>query len=512
MGSQEHPAELRPQPATRIRWPLLGLLFIAIAATYLFFISAGNGSQIPRQSWYFSALADGFLGGHLSLDIQPSPELLAQPDPYDHANRSLWLWDATLHDGHYFLYWGPAPALLAAGVKLVAGRQLRIGDELLVLAFVLGRLAVGMAILALALKKLFPRLHPWLAAPAVAVFGLANPYLFGLGRAGVYEAAIEGAQFFLLAGLLMGLLAIGVARSRRHQLLLSSLAGCAWAVALACRISLLVAIGALVLSTAWISSWGADRRRRELALRSLWIGAPVALTTFALGAYNFARFGSWIDFGAAQQLGYVPYSFSLLRFLPNLHAYLLREVFVSCRFPFVFAPFDAWELTPAWVFPEQTGYMPLEPAVGMLIAAPWVLLGAAAARSAGRLYRRNPASAPGLTIDPRDRLYFWLVTACLAITLLAGVPALGMQFSTMRFLADFTSAAILLAAIGFWTLISDATSAGRRRVVQAAGVLLALYTVLCSILIGFQGGYYNSLERGNPALYEQLTKRFSLCD
>jgi len=511
VSSTDQPARARSPLATRTLWPLLGLLFVAIAALYLFFMTAGTGTQIPSQPAYFTLLADAFLDGHLHLGIRPFPQLLAKADPYDQANSNLWLWDFTLHEGRYYLYWGPVPALLAAAVKSVAGRKLEVGDDLLVLAFVLGRLAVGMAILVLARKWLFPRLHPWLVVPAVAVFGLANPYLFGIARAAVYEAAIEGAQFFLLAGLLMGLLAIGGSGSRRHQLVLGSLAGCAWGAALACRISLVFAVAALVPLTAWLSCWGASSRRREAALRLVWIGAPVAFTAFWLGVYNYARFGSWTEFGAAHQLGFLPFSFSLFRFLPNLHAYLLRGVLINCHFPFVSAPFKAKALTPAWVFANETGYMPLEPTVGMLIAVPCVLFGAVAVWTAARLVSGS-ASAPGSAIDPRDRLYLWLVTACLATTLLAGVPALGMQFSTMRFLADFTSAALVMAAIGFWTLSSGARSAGRRRAVHVAGALLGLYTVVFSVLIGFQGGYNLSFERTNPLLLEQLEKSLSFCE
>jgi hypothetical protein len=104
------------------------------------------------------------------------------------------------------------------------------------------------------------------------------------------------------------------------------------------------------------------------------------------------------------------------------------------------------------------------------------------------------------------------VSACLVIALLAGLPALGMNFSTMRFLADETSGVLVLAAIGFWTLLSRAGSAGRRRLVGGLGALLALHTVLFSVLIGFQGGYYKSFERVNPVLEEQLDRALSICE
>ena len=205
-------------------------------------------------------------------------------------------------------------------------------------------------------------------------------------------------------------------------------------------------------------------------------------------------------------------SFSLFRFLPALHAYLLKEVLISCRFPYIFAPAGAGAMPPDWMFAKQTGFLSLEPTVGMLIGVPCVLFGGVAVWTAARLHWRSSRNAPGSAIDSRERLYLWLVTACLATTLLAGVPALGMQFSTMRFLADFTSAALVLAAIGFWTLSSGLKSAGRRRAVFAAGALLGLYTIVFSILIGFQGGYYHSFERVNPALHRQLEKRLSLCE
>jgi hypothetical protein len=163
------------------------------------------------------------------------------------------------------------------------------------------------------------------------------------------------------------------------------------------------------------------------------------------------------------------------------------------------------------VFARQTGYLPLEPTVGILIAVPFAVFGGVAVWTAARALWQGKPSVPGAAIDPRDRLYVWLVTACLAITLLAGLPALGMKFSTMRFLADFTSGALLAAAVGFWTSISISTSAARRRVVQVAGALLAVYSVGFSVLLGFQGGYYFSFQRLNPALLEQLTTSLSFC-
>jgi hypothetical protein len=69
---------------------------------------------------YYDRQADAFLAGSLSLLEKPPAELLALANPYDYHNREGlgYLWDASLYRGKYYLYWGPVPALVAAGVKL----------------------------------------------------------------------------------------------------------------------------------------------------------------------------------------------------------------------------------------------------------------------------------------------------------------------------------------------------------------------------------------------------------
>ena len=68
-----------------------------------------------------------------------------------------------------------------------------------------------------------------------------------------------------------------------------------------------------------------------------------------------------------------------------------------------------------------------------------------------------------------------------------------------------------MAALGFWTLLSGARS-GRRLAIASAGALLGFYTVVMSVLIGFQGGYYSSFERLNPPLHAWLGEHLSFCE
>ena len=62
---------------------------------------------------YYNYLARGIAGGHTWVALQPSPKLLALPNPWDPAvDDSLKMHDMALFHGHYYLYHGVGPAVL----------------------------------------------------------------------------------------------------------------------------------------------------------------------------------------------------------------------------------------------------------------------------------------------------------------------------------------------------------------------------------------------------------------
>ena len=84
---------------------------LIVELLYVFFISAGKMVHWPFYLTYLNDLAEGFRQRHLHLGIEPDPALLAQPNPFDWNSRGLWYWDVSLYQRHYYLYWGPLPAL-----------------------------------------------------------------------------------------------------------------------------------------------------------------------------------------------------------------------------------------------------------------------------------------------------------------------------------------------------------------------------------------------------------------
>lgn len=92
------------------------LVFLVIFAfwSYLWISTTGRLDQWPSGKNYYNLLAQAFQRGQLHLLLEPAPELLSLENPYDFRSREniSYLWDASLYQGKYYLYWGPVPGLI----------------------------------------------------------------------------------------------------------------------------------------------------------------------------------------------------------------------------------------------------------------------------------------------------------------------------------------------------------------------------------------------------------------
>ena len=104
-------------------------------------------------------------------------------------------------EGHYYLYWGPLPAVFLALVKSAFGFRATIGDQYLVFAFYVAYVLSGTLLVERMARRLFPKVPLYLVVMAVLVLTLAAPNSFLNGSGQVYQAAIVGGQAFLLTGL-----------------------------------------------------------------------------------------------------------------------------------------------------------------------------------------------------------------------------------------------------------------------------------------------------------------------
>src|SRR5690242_10923799 len=162
-------------PRRHRRALLFAGLLIAIEISYVAIVTAGRFTSWPTWNTNYDLLAEGFRSGHLYLAEAPRPELLAKANPFDPRWRPLWFWDASLHGGHYYLYWGPLPALALAAVKTVFRMHATVGDQVPLFAFYSIALVAGALLIARMRRRLFPTAPSWLVALCIVVFAYANP-------------------------------------------------------------------------------------------------------------------------------------------------------------------------------------------------------------------------------------------------------------------------------------------------------------------------------------------------
>jgi len=276
-----------------LRRPILALLFLAISALHF----AAAYVPGPARNWhgetseYYPLLTDAFLAGRTSLLIAPDPRLLALPDPYDPvANANYRLHDASLYRGRYYLYFGPAPAIvLFLPYKLLTGSYLP--TRAAVALFSIGGFGYS-CLLFFRLARWEKWICPlWLESLAVLSFGASSFVLFLLTRPSFYETAISSAYCFLMGGFALLAYSLAAPAPRLSGLLFSGLCfglaagsrptGCV----LAALLAVLVAV-----------------RLRSYRLPVLTFVFPIAICGVLLVWYNYARFQNPLEFGMRYSL------------------------------------------------------------------------------------------------------------------------------------------------------------------------------------------------------------------
>lgn len=480
--------------------PIVGVLVL-----YVWFISAGKWTTWPKTSIYdyYGSLAKAFLQGHLYLEDQPNPELLALPDPYRIGARKEipYIWDASLFNERYYLYWGPAPALVILPVQAILGRR-TVPDLYLVFAFVCGLYLILCALILRVWGRHFTDLPPWTLTLGLVLGGLAPPLTWMLNRPEVYEAAISAGQFFLLAGLLLSYAGFSGERPAACRL---ALASACWGLAIGSRNSeaipvaflLLVSIGALVALRREART--VPSLRGPLAALIL----PVGFAGISLLWYNWARFGSVLEFGYRYQLTLLQSPkhygnlFSTAYVLPNLANYFFNSFTLNGIFPFIRPQYGSEFATnasvPAIYFSEAV--------TGLLFSFPFMLLAVAGAIAP---LLREGAGAQAMATAQEQRSLIWLRIALIGLFLLELVTLLFFFFATERYLAEVVPSLTLLSLLGFWKMYQRLSLRAHARLAfSVVSISLALLSIMSTSLLGISSSQDRFL-RANPELMHQI--------
>jgi hypothetical protein len=374
---------LRATPYSRnSKWLGLILIFVFIELIYLVLARGAHLSGSPRSTVFYDLMADAFLQGQTSLLVQPDPALAELEYPWPTSQRPYIpvLSDASYFRGKYYAYWGPAPALLLAGWKLIKNQP--IGDEMI--AF----FGVSLTFLFSALslfhlrRRFFPDIPAWFTMFLILFLATAHPMLWVINPALIYGAAIACGQAFLIAGVFFVLPLWGEAGRETWRFFL---VGVLWSLAIASRLVLLGAVAVLVIVSglSLLKTLNMVGGKRTLAVKLGALILPLVISVTLLGLYNYVRFGDIFETGVRYQLSMNDLNqisndglFMSLRFVPgNLLYYGLTPLRLRGTFPFVrafYAPVPGFvSLLRVFRTPD---ILFIENATGIFSAAPMLLI------------------------------------------------------------------------------------------------------------------------------------------
>ncbi|HEX4353555.1 MAG TPA: hypothetical protein VHZ95_11580 [Polyangiales bacterium] len=491
-----------------VRWS--ALLLIVFSAYYIFQGTLGTFGTLSWNTSYYDLLERGFADGHLYIPTKPRRALLRQVDPYSSTHEHMWLWDASLYRGRYYMYFGPTPALCLWAFKAISGTDQRVFDQWLVLVFMLGRLFAGATLILSVANRRGVRQPIWAILLAISVWALASPTPYMMARPVVYEAAIASGQCFLFSGLVAALWGFS---QRRWRDVLFVLAGICWTFALASRGSLILVAPLLALLTTASIAW--RERSWSTAVRSLFaLATPIGLGLVAYGYYNYERFDSPFEFGLTYQLTGRPFMNANEYLMPNVVSYAAANLKWSCHFPYARLAVrrhrthlidwpDDYDIGSDW-----NG----ERVAGVFVATTFCWLGLLWIWRASRWWRSREHDDSVAPLAFLESTQLWLLLCSLACSC-ALLPVLRMYMANMRFLEDGIGGLLIAAMLGgFWLI--DWSRRATRPLLRAFGptayVLLALHTSVIGVLLGFTGQNDN-FESENADLFGALASKLSVC-
>lgn len=427
--------------------------------------------RVEKQDYdYYSELAKGFKGGHLYIKDVPPPELLALDNPYDYFLRKElgvenFPWDVSLYKGRFYLYWGPAPAIL---LLLFSDDYLsNIADFHLVFVFISGTFIYLALLITTFWHKSLTQPPAWLLFFLLVVVGLSTPALIMLRDGRIYEAAISGGQFFFIGGCYWAYASMLSDKPNLWKLALSSTH---LGLAVCTRFTILpIAIICACLTLIFILR--VFEYKSAPFLFSAMI-LPLTLIGCALAWYNWARFGSIFEFGTTYQLTNMDYanftgSFSFSRIVENAKIYLLHPLQITNKFPYI----------------NRIEYLhSSERMGGLLYLTPYMLLLPLIIPHIIRtLLRSKKIFRSGTSSELAET---WLLFTASGSWIISFTMIMSFWFITMRYMEDFMPVLLILITtqIGI-NYDKFSKKLNQRKFLVLAIILLGAITIFANLLI-----------------------------
>lgn len=345
-------------------------IFIFTAFVYVFFATGGS-FVFQDLLGYYNLLADAFLQGHVHLLVDP---------------QTMRLWDTSIYEGKYFLYFGPLPGLFHAAWRLIF--QFFPSDSLATILFGLVNIIIFWKIITYLRKHYFGFLPLWVCSLFLISFALGSSNLPVSSRGWIYhEVIIAGSTFTLIA--LYSFMRF-LREGKRAFIFLS---GLFLAGAVACRVHLVVLYTPAFLCALLLHYllWRREKVPLGDMLKSCFLFIfPIAFVVGGLLLYNYVRFDRWFEFGANYLVTWQTSQrflnmqikqpmVSWVYFVPNVMHYFFSAVHLRPEFPFIFH--DGWSGAMSNFAVQQTSSLFLaSPFLAFSLLFPRILKGNASLR------------------------------------------------------------------------------------------------------------------------------------
>lgn len=440
----------------------------------------------PQHYGFYNLMADAFEAGRLDLLIKPPEEMLALENPRDPEQNQKWrILDLSIYKGKYYLYFGPVPTLLLFLPLRWAGIG-KISEPLAVAIFSYGIYLCGLFIILYCIKKFIPQANRRLVVASIFSFAFSSAIPYNLRHPVVYELALTASAFFALLGLAFLLRAWETGRFHKGFLVAASFS---LGLSVGCRPIYLFAI--VFLFFLWLAFSIRKFEWKDSLLTGFAMAGPFIAVLIPLGIYNYARFGSILQFGIDFQtnatLWNPIYAYRFAYIAPGIFLRAFCPPHFNDVFPFIhlrqFYPFE---------LPE--GYSLEEVSAGFLATTPIIPLFLIAALVWNRKIEKT-------TIYAVSALF--ILFGCLFLV----IESYMMFCNSMRYQSDFAPYITMGSLLGVMAVDSGLKAKTTRPLLHFAFFAAMVVGIVIHIAFSITG-FRDTFRRGEPTQYFAIEKLF----
>lgn len=460
---------------------------IYITIMFFIFITVWVSFTTLITSSVHNEFTDAIINKRITLETQPSEELIALENPYDTTERQGidYIWDVALYDNLYYVYFGILPFLIISiPIKLILGYHLPTN---------LGVLFFSIFIIINLSKIVIHIFKRWFKNTnfnylILALIGtLSGSLIFWINRRPLLYEFVLSAGVCFSTGAIYFMLKSTEDENKINYKYLFGASSC-FSLAVACRPNQLLV--SLIFIPTIIKILTNNIKQRKHILKAFFsIGIPYIIIGILLMLYNYIRFESIFEFGTNYQLtvndmGNLGYR--LLTIPTGIITQLFKLPVTSNNFPFFIHQYDTISFF---------GYYYVEAFVcGLFILNPinfilFFLIGLGKKIKEKEIYKFTCLFAIVASI------------MCIANIVLAG--------TLQRYSMDYAWILNIASYLTLFIIVNNIKSKEIKRYILKIAIIITLFMLIANFIVGAVVSENNLLESTYPNQYYNI--RYNIC-